>query len=558
MRFNFRKYKNKLISLIIVIALGFSTVFFTGYTSKNFELIKNLDVFASLVKELSLYYVDDIDYGKTFKKGIDEMLESLDPYTVYIPESKIEDLKFMTTGQYGGIGAMIRKHDKHVMIAQPYQDFPADKAGLKAGDIILEINDIETKGKSTSQISDMLKGQPDTEVELKVKRAVTEEEEKVKITREKVQIDPVPYQGMISNKVGYVSLRSFTNKAGSEVKKAVKNLKEDKKAEAIVLDLRNNPGGLLIEAVKICNLFVPQGELIVSTKGKVKKWNKDYKATMPSYDTEIPVVVLVNSKSASASEIVSGCMQDLDRAVVIGKKTFGKGLVQTTRELSYNAKLKVTTAKYYIPSGRCIQALDYSHRNEDGSVGKIPDSLTSEFETQNGRKVFDGGGISPDIKTEKIKLSQISKNLVRDMLVFDFANKYKHEHDSIPAPEDFKITENIYSDFISYINNKEFDYENRSEKQFEKLKEIAEDEKYLKNAEAEFEKLKEKIAHDREKDLNLFEDEIKDLLAEEIVSRYYYQSGQIQYRLQKDPDIKEAIKVLSNKQKMDSILTTVN
>lgn len=558
MKFSFKKYKNKIISFVIVFSLGISTVLFTGYTSRNFELIKNLDVFASLVKELSLYYVDDIDYGKSFKKGIDEMLESLDPYTVYIPESKIEDLKFMTTGQYGGIGATIRKHEGYVMISQPYKDFPADEAGLNPGDIIMEINDVDIKGKPTSQVSDMLKGQPDTEIELKVKRAVTEKEEKIKVLRQKVQIDPVPYEGMLNDKVGYVSLRNFTNKAGSEVKKAVSNLKENENAEAIVLDLRNNPGGLLIEAVKICNLFVPQGSHVVSTKGKVEKWNKDYNATMPSYDKDIPLVVLINSRSASASEIVSGCIQDLDRGVVIGKRTFGKGLVQTTRELSYNAKLKVTTAKYYIPSGRCIQALDYSHRNEDGSVGKVPDSLISEFETNNGRKVYDGGGINPDITTEDVKLSKISSNLIRDMLIFDYANIYSHKHDSIPDPENFEITDEIYSGFISYINEKDFDYENQSEKEFEKLKEVAKKEKYFDNAEEEFEKLKDKIAHDREKDLKLFEDEIKELLAEEIVSRYYYQPGQIQYRLKSDPDVKQAIEILSNTQQMDSVLTTVN
>lgn len=554
----FNKHKTKIISIVLAVFISCSAILFSGYKNSNFELIKNIDVFASLIKELSLYYVDDIDYGKTFKKGIDNMLKALDPYTVYIPESKIEDLKFMTTGQYGGIGALIRKDGDYVMIAQPYKDFPADKAGLKSGDILLEINDVVLKDKNTSQVSEILKGQPNTELEVLVKRVITGKEEKVKLTREEVQIDPVPYNGMISDKVGYIHLSSFTSSASSEVGKAIKNLKEKEGAEAIILDLRNNPGGLLIEAVKISNLFVPQGELIVSTKGKVSRWNNEYKANMPAYDVNIPLIVLVNNRSASSSEIVSGSLQDLDRAVILGEKTFGKGLVQTTRELSYNAKLKVTTAKYYIPSGRCIQALDYSHRNEDGSVGKVPDSLVSEFKTKNGRIVYDGGGIKPDIATEKENYSQISRSLMKENMFFDFANKFYHENKEIEEPNNFEISDKIFKEFIEFITNKEFDYENKSEKEFEKLKEIAEEEKYLSLAEDEFEELRKKIAHDKDKDLELFEDEIKELLAEEIIARYYYQSGQIQYRLKHDQNVKKALEIITDNKKMDSILTTVN
>ncbi|MGM0625036.1 MAG: S41 family peptidase [Bacteroidota bacterium] len=554
----FKKHKTKIISITTALFVGLSALLFTGYTSSNFELVKNLDIFSSLVKELSLYYVDDVDYGETVKKGIDEMLESLDPYTVYIPESKIEDLTFMTTGQYGGIGALIRKQGEFVVVSDPYKGFPADEAGLKAGDKLIEVDGISLKGKKTEQVSQLLKGQPGTEVKLTIERAVTGKEEKVSIERRKVQVNPVPYYGMLTDEVGYVRLTSFTNKAASEVQKAVENLKEEQNAKSLVLDLRNNPGGLLIEAVKICNLFIPQGSPVVSTKGKVERWNKEYTAGMKPYDTEIPLTVIINSRSASASEIVAGCMQDLDRAVVIGKRTFGKGLVQTTRELSYNAKLKVTTAKYYIPSGRCIQALDYAHRNEDGSVGRIPDSIISEFETRNGRIVKDGGGIMPDIETEEEVLSKVSSYLMRDQMIFKYANIYSYNHDSIPAPENYTLTDSIYDNFIEFLDQKSFDYETSSEEQLKELVAVAEKEKYYEVAKDEFKALAEKIAHDREKDLKLFKDEISDLLANEIVGRYYYQEGQIKYGLHSDPDVEKALEILSDPEKMESILTVNN
>jgi len=551
----FKKHRTKIISFFTALLVGISAITFSGHTSTNFELIKNLDIFASLVKELSLYYVDDIDYGKTVKKGIDEMLKSLDPYTVYIPESKIEDLTFMTTGQYGGIGAVIRSKGKYVIIAQPYKDFPADKAGLKAGDMLMEVNGVSLKNKTTSEVSELLKGQPGTEVKIKIKRAVSEETEKVSLEREKVQVDPLPYYGMLNDKVGYVRLSNFTREAGAKVQEAVTELKEENKAESLVLDLRNNPGGLLIEAVRLCNLFVPQGTMVVSTKGKVKRWNKEYKANMKPYDTEIPIVVLVNSHSASASEIVAGCMQDVDRAVVIGKRTFGKGLVQTTRELSYNTKLKVTTAKYYIPSGRCIQALDYAHRNEDGSVGKIPDSIISEFKTKNGRTVFDGGGIMPDIETEKNNLSKISSYLLMQQIIFDFASLYCYNHQDIGDPAEFSIDDELFQEFIDFLNEKSFDYETSSEEHLEELKEIAKKEKYYEVAEQEFQALSEKIAHDRDKDLRLFKDEIKELLAEEIVGRYYYRKGRIKYSLNSDKEVENAVEILSDAEKIQDILT---
>jgi carboxyl-terminal processing protease len=547
-------YKRIIIGVLSLIFVAGTGLLLTSHKSPDFEIVKHLDVFSSLIKELNLYYVDPVDPGKTVKKGIDEMLKDLDPYTVYIPESKIEDLTFMTTGQYGGIGALIRKRGDYIMITDPYEGFPADKAGLKAGDIIMEIDGKDLKELSTSQVSELLKGQPGTTVKLKVKRAVTEDSKQFSFEREKVQISPVPYYGMLDENTGYVRLSSFTNKAFEEFNKAVKSLKETENAKSLVIDLRNNPGGLLIESVRICNLFIEQGETVVSTKGKVERWNKTYKAQMTPYDTEIPLVVLVNRGSASASEIVSGCIQDLDRGVVIGQRTFGKGLVQTTRDLSYNAKLKVTTAKYYIPSGRCIQALDYTHRNEDGSVGRIPDSLISEFKTKNGRSVYDGGGVRPDIAIPADKLSNISAHLLVDNLIFDFASNYVHNKPDAPDLKSFKLTKAEYQTFIDFINEKSFDYETSSEESFKSLVETAKKEKYYEVAEDEFAALEAKIAHDREKDLELFRAEIKKIIEQEIIGRYYYQKGQLQYQLADDKDVKKALEILNNPEEYQGIL----
>ncbi|MEA1873645.1 MAG: S41 family peptidase [Bacteroidota bacterium] len=547
-------YKRIIIGVLGLIFITGTSLILTSHKSPDFEIVKHLDVFSSLIKELNLYYVDPVDPGKTIKNGIDEMLKDLDPYTVYIPESKIEDLTFMTTGQYGGIGALIRKRGDYIMITKPYEGFPADKAGLKPGDIILEIDGKNLKKLSTSQVSELLKGQPGTTLKLKIKRAVTEDTKHISFKREKVQISPVPYYGMLDDKTGYVRLSSFTNKAFKEFNKAVKALKETENAESLVIDLRNNPGGLLIESVRICNLFINQNETVVNTKGKVERWNKTYKAQMTPYDTEIPLVVLVNRGSASASEIVSGCIQDLDRGVIIGQRTFGKGLVQTTRDLSYNAKLKVTTAKYYVPSGRCIQALDYTHRNEDGSVGRIPDSLITEFKTNNGRSVYDGGGIRPDIAIPTERLSNITAHLLVDNLIFDFASKYMHENPETPELKTFKLTDSEYENFIEFINKKSFDYETSSEESFMELLETAKKEKYYEVAEDEFAALEAKIAHDREKDLSLFRTEIKKIIEQEIIGRYYYQKGQLQYQLIDDDEVKKALEILNNPEEYQGIL----
>lgn len=546
----------KKISIIFTAAvIGISSLLFISADNVDFEIVKNLDIFYSLYKELDLFYVDEIDPGKTIKKGIDEMLESLDPYTVYIPESKVEDLTFMTTGQYGGIGALIRKTEAGVMIAQPYRGFPADKAGLKHGDVLREIDGKDIEGLDVEQVSELLKGQPGTKLEIDFYRPVADKELNIKLERERVKINSVPYYGTIGTHTGYIRLGSFTNTASSEVKKAMKDLKNSQDINTLVLDLRSNPGGLLVEAVKICNLFVGQGQEVVSTKGKVKKWNKTYKTSRPAYDSIIPLVVLINSRSASASEIVSGCIQDLDRGIVIGQRSFGKGLVQTTRELSYNAKLKVTTAKYYIPSGRCIQALDYAHRNEDGSVGRIPDSIISEFETHNGRKVYDGGGIKPDIELEPEKASKISSSLIQKNLISKYANKYAYTHDSISAPRDFELSNADYEDFKNSIKDKPFDYETKSESTLKELIEVSKKEKYYPLAKEGFEELKNSLAHDKMKDLQTFEDEIRELLSKEIVERYDYRSGAIAKSLEYDAIIDTSLSVLKDSSRYRGILS---
>jgi len=550
--------KNKIKRLkVLAIALAFAVTSFIsiGFVDNYFEISKNLEIFATLFKELNIYYVDETAPGDLIKKGIDKMLESLDPYTVYIPESEMEDHRFMITGQYGGIGALIRKKKNDVMISEPYEGFPAHKAGLMAGDILLEIDGKPVKGKNTSDVSKILKGQPGTTVKVLIEREGEKNPLEKTITREDIKIKSVSYYGMLTEDIGYIKLTSFTNKASSEVKKALLALKEEHNITSVVLDLRRNPGGLLREAVNIVNLFVEKGQEIVSTKGKIKEWDRTHRALNAPVDREIPIVVLVNSGSASASEIVSGSIQDLDRGVIIGQKTFGKGLVQQTRQLSYNAQLKVTTAKYYIPSGRCIQALDYSHRNEDGSVGKIPDSLITEFKTKNGRAVYGGGGITPDIKLEAPnKLSNITHILRNKLLIFDYATKYRREHPAIPLPKEFEITDEEYSDFIVFLSDKKYDYSTNSEKKLEELKETAEKEKYFEDAKEEFEALKMKIIHNKEEDLKKFKDEVKRFLKSEITARYYFQKGRIEASLKTDREIQKAIEVLSDSVSYASVL----
>jgi len=530
-------------------------VLFTAFNrdEKLFQIDKNLDIYYTLIRELNLFYVDEINPNELVKTSIDQMLESLDPYTTYIPESDMEDFRFMTTGEYAGIGALIGKHGDEIIVSEPYEGFPAQKTGLKAGDIFLEVAGKSTKDMNTEDVSNLLKGPANQIVKVKIQRPGEKKPRDFEILREQIQIDAVPYYGMLDKQTGYIRLSNFTANCGDEVRQIVKELRDKHAAKSLILDLRSNPGGLLNEAVDIVNIFVPKGVEVVSTKGKVKQWDKTYFATESPVDTVMPLAVLVNRGSASASEIVSGALQDLDRAVIIGTRTFGKGLVQTTRDLSYNTKLKVTTAKYYIPSGRCIQALDYSHRNEDGSVGVVPDSLISEFSTKKGRKVYDGGGVTPDVKIDLDSISRLSINLVQDFMLFDFATQYANQTESIPQPEEFSITNAIFSQFKAYVKERKFDYESETEKALDKLEEVAKAEKYYEIAQAQFDELKGKLEHELDKDLDQSQVEIKELLTDEIVSRYYYQKGAIRASLKTDKGIAKALKVVNSPSNLNSL-----
>jgi len=540
----------------IVVILGLS---FWGFKSdqKNFEISKNLDIFYTLVRELNLFYVDEVKPDKLIKKGIDDMLESLDPYTTYIPEEDMDDFKFMTTGEYGGIGALISKRGDKIVVAEPYEGFPAQKAGLKAGDIFVEL-DGKTINKSTvEEVSAMLKGPAKKVLKLKMLRPETKKPFEVDLLREEIKIDPVTYAGMVGDKIGYIRLSSFTDGCADRIKESFLDLRDKKGATSLVIDLRSNPGGLLGEAVKMVNLFVKHGEEVVNTRGKVAQWDKTYRATEQPVDTLIPIAVLVNRGSASASEIVSGALQDLDRAVIIGKRTFGKGLVQTTRDLSYNTKLKVTTAKYYIPSGRCIQALDYSHRNKDGSVGTIPDSLIHEFATKNGRKVFDGGGIIPDVKLEQDTLCDLAYKLIQDNIIFDFATRFAAAHNTIAPPDQFEISDEIFNEFHQYLLERKFTYESRSGQILKGLIETAKRERAYDETKAEFDALGKKLVINVDADLKKFRKEVCSVLADEIVTRYYYQKGAVIASFKEDADLTRAKSVLSNRSEYLTILQPV-
>lgn len=531
------------IVIVLVLSLGFVSA---NNEERNFSIVKNLDIFYSLFRELNTYYVDKTDPGELIETAINAMLESLDPYTTFIPEKEMEDFNFMTTGEYAGIGALITRVDDYVYISEPYKGFPADKAGLKAGDKIIAIDGVEMKGKSTEDVSNKLKGPANTEVKVTIERYGSEKPIEITIVRKNIQINPVPYYGLVEDNTGLIILNNFTHNCSEVVEQALEDLKKQG-AEKIILDLRGNPGGLLDEAVKVVNLFVPRGSEVVSTKGKIKQWDKVYRATKAPVDTVIPLAIMINRGSASASEIVAGAIQDLDRGVIVGSRSFGKGLVQTTRNLPYNTKLKVTTAKYYIPSGRCIQALDYSHRNEDGSVGYVPDSLVSEFQTLNGRTVYDGGGISPDIVVPRDTFSNIAYALVAQQTIFKYANVFCAEHKSIPEPEEFAVSDEMYNHFTGFVLSlDDFKYTSASRERFKKLVEAAKSEGYYDLNKEEFEALEEKLNVDVSFDLKNFRDEVEDLLANELLKRFYYQEGAIKYALKDDKVLKKTIEVIND------------
>ena len=526
----------------------------TTFAQNDFEIAKNVDIFVSILKELNLKYADEITPGDLVKNAIDGMLNSLDPYSVYYPESQIEDYRMMTQGQYGGIGALIQQQGEYVVISEPYFDTPSQKAGLRAGDRILKINGQSTVGKSSDDVSTILKGQPGTTLTLDIERPLTKEKLSFTIKREEIKFPTVPYYGMLTESIGYIKLDQFTDKASSEVKAAFMKLKEQG-MKYLVFDLRNNGGGLLQEAVNIMNIFVDQNILIAETKGKIPEQNNKYLTRSSAIDKEIPVVVLVNEFSASASEIVSGSFQDLDRAVIVGKKTFGKGLVQNVVPLSYNTSLKVTVSKYYIPSGRCVQNIDYFNKDTNGVAPHIPDSLAVAYKTKNGRTVYDKGGVEPDVVTDEVEASTILVTLVQNNLVFDFANQYYVNHPTLAEADQFVVDDQLYSQFLAFVNGKDFKYKTETEDLLEELITVSKQEKYYEEVNPLIEQLKSKIVQEKEKDLLKFKEEISQYLANEIVARYYFQKGRIINQLSYDPDIKMAKQILMDSVRYKSILS---
>ncbi|MDR1809349.1 MAG: S41 family peptidase [Prevotella sp.] len=545
--------------------------------TRYFDINKNIEIFNSVVKELDLFYVDSLDINKSVQSGIVNMLAELDPYTNYITEKEMDDFKFITTGEYAGIGSyiMARKigDSYRVMISGPYENMPAAKAGLREGDIILTVDgedmtqlkdakvassDPSYGAKLSSQVSSMLKGRAGTIVKVKVERPGEKKPLEFKITRENIQVSAVPYYGVLENNTGYIAFTGFTDKSALDAKRAFLELKKQG-IQSLILDLRGNGGGILEEAVQLVNFFVPRGEIVLSTKGKLKQTDRIYRTTVAPIDVEIPMAVLVDRGSASAAEIVSGALQDLDRAAIVGERTYGKGLVQVTRELPYGGSLKVTTSKYYIPSGRCIQAIDYTHRNEDGSVGRIPDSLTTVFKTSAGREVRDGGGIVPDITIKEDKTPSIAYYMLTQYIIFDFVTGWVREHPGIAPVESFGITDEDYEKFKAFVKTKKnFKYDMLSEKTLASLKEVMEYEGYMNTAGDEFKALEAKLSPDIDRDMELFKDNIKGLINNEIVKRYYYRRGEIQEELKTDKGVKEAIALLNDAERYKKILSPNN
>jgi len=528
--------------------------FASGQEKHNFETSKNLDILYNMYKQLDLYYVDSIQPEKLIKTGIDAMLGSLDPYTNFIDEKEMDDFKFLTTGEYGGIGAMVSTVKGKTYISEPYEDMPAAKAGLKAGDQILEIDGKMLKGQTINEVSNMLKGLPNTPIKLKFLRGESNKPQEITIIRAKIVVNSIPYYGVIGNNTGYILINSFTDKTGEEFKTAFLDLKNNKKIGSLIIDLRENGGGIMEEAIRIINYFIPKGVEVVSTRGKVKQWDRVYNTTSEPLDTQIPIGLLVNSGSASASEILAGALQDLDRAVIFGERTFGKGLVQTTRPISYNGSLKVTTAKYYTPSGRCVQAIDYSNRNADGSVGKIPDSLSRVFYTKNGRPVRDGGGITPDVIYKDKKMPNIIYYMVTENIIFDYATRFTNAHATISPATEFSLSDADYNEFKSFVKGRDFNYDRQSEKSLKELKELAKFEGYFDGAQAEFKALEAKLTHDLDKSLDFFSKEIRPLIESEIIKRYYFQKGEIAHAVLRDEDARKATELLNDAQKYNAIL----
>jgi carboxyl-terminal processing protease len=552
---SFFQRKGRVVLVVLLVIVAGTGIKAYSDKDKYFEIAKNLDIFAAFYRELNTYYVDDLPPEKLMHKGIDAMLEETDPYTDFIPEENLDELKFMATGKYGGVGVSVNTDSNRTVITDIYEGSPMHKAGARPGDIIVSLDGKSAQGMDQDEISHLLKGVPGTPLDMVLKNPATGVETPKKILREEINVRPVSYAGMTGNDIGYIRMTQFTENSGDAVQKSFEDLKKEHPGmKGMILDLRGNPGGLLDEAVLVANIFIDKNKLIVSTKGKVKNWDRDYKTEDAAVDAKIPLVVLTNRSSASASEIVAGAIQDLDRGLIVGQRSFGKGLVQTTRPLPYNAKLKVTTAKYYTPSGRCIQAIDYSHRSEEGEAEVVPDSMRRSFATADGRKVRDGGGIEPDDTVDPTLLSQVSVTLIRKLYIFDYATQYYYQHPNIAAAGKFSISEDDFSDFMHYLDGRNYSYKTRSEEALESFQATARKEKYYDAVAKEFDALQQKMKHDKKQDILKNKTEIKHLLEEEIVNRYYMQRGRIEKSLTTDNEVIEAVAVLHQPERYQKLL----
>jgi carboxyl-terminal processing protease len=544
--------------ILLASALGAAAIGSISLTNVSFfEVNKNLDIFGSLYKELNTLYVDTLNHEQLVRSGIESMLDQIDPYTNYIPEEDAEDYRMQTTGKYAGIGSLIGNREDYVIITEPYEGFPAAKGGLRAGDKVIEVDGKSVKSYKTDDVSKLLKGRPGTDVVLKVKRLNAEGKEDeltIKLQREEIKIRNVSYHGIVGDNIAYIRLSNFTLRAGQEVRNALQSLENGRKLKGIVLDLRGNPGGLLDEAINTANVFVDRNTEIVSVKGRSREDTYTRKTFADAVDTKLPMVVLADGNSASAAEIVAGSLQDLDRAVVVGQRTFGKGLVQTTKPLPYNTKVKITTAKYYIPSGRCIQAINYAERDSTGRVTRVPDSLRTAFKTKSGRIVYDGAGIEPDIKTEPEKIHNIAISLFSRNYIFDYATEYRAKHNAIPDGKSFSLTDAEYNDFVKWVSGKDYQYTTRSEKLLDDLKAASQKENYFTNIQSEFDSLQQKIIYDKKQDLLKQKEQIKMFLEEEIASRYYLNTGRSEVQCRYDTDLKKAQEILSKPEKIKQIL----
>ena len=551
------KQRKKIITLLGLLFFWGQVLPGQAQKDNRFEVSKNLEIFNTLVKEVEMFYVDSVDVEKTVRRGIDAMLGGLDPYTEYYPEQEMDKLKFMTTGEYGGIGSYIRERKEGgVYIIEPFEGMPAALAGLKAGDRILAVDTVDVTKASSDKVSSLLKGVPNTKLVLKVQSPYDKKPRKVELVRKQILENQVTYYGVRGDHVGYIYLKGFTDKSAQEVKNAFEDLKKNHQIKSLILDLRNNGGGLLESATQIVGMFVPKGNEVVSTKGKISQWDRTYRTPNEPLDTVMPMAVLIDGGSASAAEIVSGALQDMDRAVLIGQRSFGKGLVQSTRELPYNGSLKVTMSKYYIPSGRCIQQMDYSHRRADGSVGAIPDSLTSVFYTSKGRPVRDGGGITPDFKIEKPETPTMMFYLMTDFILTDFVADWSQKHKKIAPPEEFEVTDEDFESFKQYAKEKNFTYDRQSEKLLKNLKEVAKFEGFMDQDSTLFSALEVKLTPNLERDFDRNKEQIKDLLASEIMKRYYYQKGDLVQSLRNDEVLEKALEVLSDSALYEKTLST--